>query len=83
MIAGYIGEEPTEMTQYGSLPTDTRVIIMQVGTSLDLRCSLEAVGNHHPVWTREEQLITSGDKYVIRARDPSVLIIQNTGKHHN
>ena len=63
----------------GSLPTDTRMLVMQVGTNINLSCSIASQSNHRITWTKGDADIENDEKFLVTAEDPSVLKIYGTG----
>lgn len=49
----------------GVAPIVPTPVIMQVGSITNLQCSFQAPGVYHLQWTKDDQILTNGEKYII------------------
>ncbi|KAK2179358.1 hypothetical protein NP493_495g02006 [Ridgeia piscesae] len=62
-----------------AVPSKVMDVVMRVDAGVTLQCSFEATVSHVPEWSRDNQVLTSGSKYIINSDStPTILKIRNT-----
>ena len=65
----------------GTIPVERSLVIMKVGSTVNLECSFEAPGEYKPEWSKDGHVLCAGPKYAINMEHQSTsLIIKYAGK---